>query len=465
MLDLFPPSPSAGADRRPVYSVSQLNREARTLLEKAFPLIWIEGEISNLACPASGHWYFTLKDSQAQVRCAMFRNRNQLLRFRPKDGMHVLARVQISLFEGRGEFQLIVEHLEEAGEGALQRAFEALKLKLQAEGLFDAARKRPLPRWPRRVGVITSPTGAAVRDILSTLQRRWPRLAVCVYPVAVQGAEAVPAIVAALARASARRQEDVLILARGGGSLEDLWAFNDEAVARAICDCAIPVVSGVGHEIDFTIADLAADLRAPTPTAAAELVSQDVAEWLPRTRELEARLALAMRRRLNDGSQRLDGLQQRLQHPGSRIRQMRQRVEELHLRLAYQMQRGLQHDKLRLQRARDNLLRCGPARQLPLLRQQLARAEHGLARLGRQTVAMHRERAHQWVRQLDLVSPLKVLDRGYAIVSDERNCIVQDSSQVSVGERIGVRLARGHLHCRVEESAAEAAPQPPEICD
>ncbi|HKL78459.1 MAG TPA: exodeoxyribonuclease VII large subunit, partial [Gammaproteobacteria bacterium] len=279
----------------PVYTVSRLNHEARGLLESGFPLLWIEGELSNLSRPSSGHMYFTLKDEQAQVRCAMFRGRNRLLRFKPADGTKVLIRAQVSLYVARGEFQLIVEHMEEAGEGALQRAFEELKRKLAAEGLFADELKRPLPTFPRQVGVITSATGAAVRDVLTTLRRRFPALPVVVYPVPVQGQAAAPAIAEALATANRRAECDVLILTRGGGSLEDLWSFNEPEVARAIRTSDLPVVVGVGHEVDVTIADFAADVRAPTPSAAAELVVPDAREWLATLDRLRRRLHGAAR--------------------------------------------------------------------------------------------------------------------------------------------------------------------------
>jgi len=271
---------------RDVYTVSRLNREVRTVLEGSFPLLWVEGELSNLSQPPSGHIYFSLKDEYAQVRCAMFRTRRVHLRFRPENGVHVLARVRVSLYEGRGDFQLVVEHLEPAGEGALRLAFERLKQKLASEGLFDAARKRPIPEFPRQVGLITSAAGAAVRDLLSVLARRYPALPVLIFPVPVQGGEAAEAMVAALRRANARAECDVLILARGGGSMEDLWPFNDETLARAIASSAIPVVTGIGHEIDFTIADFVADQRAATPSAAAELVSPDGVGLLRRSSRL-----------------------------------------------------------------------------------------------------------------------------------------------------------------------------------
>src|SRR5215468_6468104 len=301
------PTPS-----REVYSVSRLNREVRILLERGLGVLWVEGELSNLSQPPSGHWYFSLKDRDAQLRCAMYRLKNSLVGFTPRAGMQLLVRGRISLFEPRGEFQLIVEHLEEAGVGALRREFERLKTRLAAEGLFAQERKRALPRFPRRVGVITSPSGAALHDILHILARRYPPAALLVYPAAVQGAAAAPMLVAALRTASARAECDVLILARGGGSLEDLWAFNDERVARAIHGCALPVVCGVGHEIDFTIADFAADARAPTPSAAAELVVPDRLACLEAIGRSAQRLASGVRRELRVGSATLAALTRRL---------------------------------------------------------------------------------------------------------------------------------------------------------
>ena len=308
----------------------------RLLLESGLPLLWLEGELSNFAAPASGHWYFSLKDSAAQVRCAMWRQRNSAVRFRPKDGMAVLVRARVGLYEPRGEYQLLVEHLEEAGEGALKREFEKLKAKLAAEGLFAAERKRPLPAVPRRIGVVTSPTGAAIHDILRVLRARFPAAAVLLYPTAVQGAAAVPEIVRAIEAASRRNECDVLIIARGGGSLEDLWCFNDERVARAIAACRVPTVSGVGHEVDVTIADFVADLRAPTPSAAALAAVPDKPAWL----ESLASAEHALRRRHGSLPARaarwpLGTLAQRLQisHPGARLVQHAQRLDDLELRM------------------------------------------------------------------------------------------------------------------------------------
>src|SRR5690242_14499013 len=303
----------SAAPPRNILTPSTLNRLVRGLLEDALPLVWIEGELCNVSRPASGHLYFTLKDAGAQVRAAMFRPKSRWLRFRPADGMHVLVRARVGLYEPRGEFQLVAEHMELAGEGALRREFERLKAQLDAEGLFEPSRKRPLPRFARRIGVITSATGAAVRDVLSVLRRRWPLVEVEVLPVPVQGREAPPAIVAMLRKASASGRHDVLLLTRGGGSLEDLMAFSDEAVARAVHASAIPVVSAVGHEIDFSIADFVADLRAATPSAAAELLVPDAVALRRHLGQLAQRLQLLQNRRLQAQTQRIDHLLARLQ--------------------------------------------------------------------------------------------------------------------------------------------------------
>ncbi|MEP6880512.1 MAG: exodeoxyribonuclease VII large subunit, partial [Dokdonella sp.] len=330
---------------RRILTPSGLNRLVHDLLEDALPLIWIEGELSNVARPGSGHLYFTLKDSSAQIRCAMFKPRSTWLPFKPADGTQVLARARVSLYEARGEFQLIVEHMEEAGEGALRREFERLKQKLSAEGLFDADRKRPIPQMPRRIGIITSATGAAVRDVLNVLARRFPLVEVEVLSVPVQGKEAPAAIIAMLDAAAKAGRHDVLLLTRGGGSLEDLWAFNDEALARAIVRSPIPVVSAVGHEIDFSISDFVADLRAPTPSAAAELLVPDVNDLNRRLQHHRDRLLLRLRRRLEASSQRADHLLSRLnlQRPNLRLARGGERLKLLQARLMLM----LRHDRER----------------------------------------------------------------------------------------------------------------------
>ena len=447
-------APSGSASAVPpadVFTVSRLNREARMLLERGLGTLWIEGEVSNLSRPGSGHWYFSLKDEAAQVRCAMFRSRNLLVRFPVRDGTHVLARGRVSLYEPRGEFQLVVEHLEEAGEGLLRRRFEELKQRLAAEGLFDVRHKQPLPRLPRRIGVITSPTGAAVRDILHVLRRRFPAVPVLLYPVAVQGTAAAGEIAQAIALAARRRDCDVLILARGGGSLEDLWAFNDEAVARAMHACPIPIVSGVGHEVDFTIADFVADERAPTPSGAAERVVPDRAEWLRSLEATDRRLALAARRRLSDARHALSLREQHLSrvHPGTVLRQHAQRLDELEGRLRRAGRAGLDRARGRLTAAQSLLTRASPALRVAALKLRLSAACRGLAHGVRGSLVAQRRRFELAARALDAVSPLATLDRGYAIVADASGRVLQDAAMLRPGDRITARLARGRVTAQV----------------
>ena len=437
---------------REVYTPSSLTRFVRDLLEDALPLIWVEGEISNFSKPASGHLYFTLKDGGAQVRCAMFKPRSTWLRFKPADGMHVLARVRVSLYEARGEFQLIVDSLEQAGEGALQRAFEQLKARLAAEGLFDAHLKRALPRFPRRIGVITSPTGAAIRDVLSVLQRRYPLAEIEILPVPVQGREAPPAIVAALRAASEGKRHDVLLLTRGGGSLEDLWAFNDEAVARAIRASPVAVVSAVGHEIDFTIADFAADLRAPTPSAAAELLVPDALDLLRILARDRQRLAQRMQRSLESRTQRLDHLLARLnaQRPQARLARADERLQMLRQRLQRYLGDKRERDSSRLANARSRLLAQHP---LALLGRAGERAETARERLRRSLhvdIERRSARLGELARTLHAVSPLATLDRGYAILLAADGRVVRSVTQAPPGAALRARVADGVLDLRVD---------------
>jgi exodeoxyribonuclease VII large subunit len=438
-----------------VYSVSRLNREARILLEGGLPLLWVMGEISNFSQPSSGHWYFTLKDAQAQVRCAMFRNRNQVLGLRPQNGMQVQARVRVSLYEPRGEFQLIAEQMQPAGEGALRLAFEALKARLAAEGLFDASLKRPLPAYPHSIGVITSPTGAALRDILHVLNRRYPLARVVLYPVPVQGVDATPQIVQALQLAGARKECDVLILARGGGSLEDLWPFNEEIVARAVRACPLPVVSGVGHEIDFTITDFVADLRAPTPSAAAESVVPDGSDLLRRFDQSRQRLSTLARHRLERAGTRLGQLEHRLAqcHPEQRLQRQRQRLDESEMRLRRAVGYRLESAGHRLTGARTRLWAERPHLRLKHAQERLERMQHSLdSSIDRRLIERSRQLAALG-RALAAVSPLGTLERGYAIVrrvADQR--VVQDATQAPVGTRLRVRLHHGQLTCQVEDA-------------
>jgi exodeoxyribonuclease VII large subunit len=444
---------------RDVYSVGRLNREARMLLEAGLPTLWVEGEISNFAAPASGHWYFSLKDRDAQIRCAMFRTRNMAVGFRPRDGQHLVARGRVSLYEPRGDYQLIVEMLEDAGEGALKREFEKLRARLNAEGLFDTARKRPLPALPKRIGVITSPTGAAIRDILHILARRYPAAPVLIYPVPVQGEAAPMAIAHALELANLRADCDVLILARGGGSLEDLWSFNDERVARAIFASRIPVVSGVGHEIDFTIADFVADVRAPTPSGAAELVVPDGRELLARLRAQHGRLALAMSRQLTHAAQQHAHLLRRLQqvHPGTRMTQRAQRLDEIELRLGQAVLRTLQARRVQLQGFAGRLQRVHAGVHVLRLTGLVGDLGARLAAAATRQVERQRQRLALAQRGLDAVSPLAVLARGYAVVTTTGGAVLQDAAAVRPGEEITVRLARGSVSARVIEAQKKGA--------
>ncbi|MBT2116838.1 exodeoxyribonuclease VII large subunit [Dyella sp. LX-66] len=447
------PAPDAPTPpSRHILTPSTLNRLVRDLLEDALPLVWIEGELSNVARPASGHLYFTLKDANAQVRCAMFRPKAIGLRFRPADGAHVLVRARVGLYEPRGEFQLVAEHMEPAGEGALQREFEQLKARLDAEGLFDRSRKRPLPAFARRIGVITSATGAAVRDVLSVLSRRWPLAEVDVLPVPVQGREAPPAIVSMLRRASASGRYDVLLLTRGGGSLEDLWAFNDEQVARAVHASAVPVVSAVGHEVDFSIADFVADLRAPTPSAAAELLVPDAQALERHLRQLRQRLATLQQRRLHALIQRTDHLLARLQaqRPQARLQRDHERLSHLRHRLATAMRDTLREDSRRLERNHARLLTRHPRHHLPLYTQQLAQQQRRLHQAITRILERHRATLTQTGRALHAISPLATLDRGYAILFDEQGHVIRSATSVTPDERVRAKLADGELMLKNE---------------
>jgi exodeoxyribonuclease VII large subunit len=464
MADSWPDDDApAAAPTREILSITQLNATARALLERGLGSVWLEGEISNLARPASGHWYFSLKDEGAQVRCAMFRNRSLLVRFPVRDGVRVLARGRVSLYEARGEFQVVIEHLEEAGEGALRRRFEELKRRLMAEGLFDAGRKQPLPTLPRRIGIVTSPTGAALRDVLHILQRRFPVVPVLIYPVSVQGEAAPREIVQALQLADSRRDCDVLIVARGGGSLEDLMAFNDEAVARAIAACSIPVISGVGHETDSTIADFVADERAPTPSGAAERAVPDSAEFLRVYAALERALAQSMRRRLLALGQSLQQSQRALQQlsPRARLQQHAQRLDELEQRLQRVIRHRLERSQLRLASAKALLARSSPARRLAPMQQRLQVAQRRLPAAIQRRLVEAREHFERTARTLHAVSPLATLERGYAIVTDSDSRVITDAVRLAPGTRIAARVARGVVLATVDAVTPGAdAPAP-----
>ncbi|QJD30298.1 exodeoxyribonuclease VII large subunit [Methylococcus geothermalis] len=444
-----------------VYTVSRLNREARITLSGHFGTVWVEGEVSNVAAPASGHLYFTLKDAEAQVRCAMFRGSGRLLGFKPANGDHVLARAQVGLYEPRGDYQLIVDLLEEAGDGALQRAFEALKKRLDAEGLFDPARKKPIPRFPACIGVITSPTGAAIRDILTVLARRYPAATVIVFPATVQGSEAPAELVRALQRADASGWCDVLLLARGGGSLEDLWAFNDESLARAIVACRTPVVTGIGHEVDFTIADFAADLRAPTPSAAAESVTPDRIDLANRLQRLASQLRRSFRGRLERVQQRLDFVERRLlqSHPRQRLERQAQRLAELRHRLARNAAVRFNLQRQRLQGMALRLVRHDPDQRVKRLAEKLGTLDSRLRRSASLLLERRSERLGTLGQRLDTVSPLATLARGYSIaLRAADNTVVHSWEDIQPGEILYTRLAEGSLLSRVEKAEPGGLP-------
>lgn len=437
---------------RDILTPSRLNALVRELVEDAFPLVWLEGELSNVSRPASGHVYFTLKDAAAQVRCAMFRMKAMRLRFRPADGAHVLVRARVSLYEARGEFQLVVEHMEEGGEGALRREFERLKAKLAAEGLFDAAAKRTLPRFPRRVGVLTSPSGAAVRDVLSVLARRNPLVAIDVLPVPVQGTGAAAQIAAMLAAAARSGRYDVLLLTRGGGSLEDLMCFNDEALARAIRASAVPVVSAVGHEIDFTIADFVADLRAATPSAAAELLAPDLDDVRRELARRAARIDQYMERRLEATMQKLDALGARLQARGpvGRLTLARTRLVGLGPRLERALRSALRERRQRLETARARHSRCDPRQRLVHSRERLVSLSGRLSRCTSAAVSRARSALATCARGLHAVSPLATLGRGYAILKDAGSGhVVASVAQARQDARLRALLRDGELELQV----------------
>ena len=437
---------------RDIYSVTRLNREVRAVLEGSFPMLWVQGEISNLARPASGHIYFSLKDKHSQVRCAMFKNRLRLLKFDPNNGMEILARANVGLYEGRGEFQLIMEYIEPAGEGALQRAFEELKQRLNKEGLFEDGHKQTIPTFPSSIGVITSASGAAIRDILQVLERRYPLACVIIYPVPVQGESSAEKIVEALHLADLRRECDVIILARGGGSLEDLWSFNEEIVARAIYENTLPVVSGVGHEIDITITDFVADKRAPTPSAAAELVSPNLSELRNSLGQHELLLSRHIQHKLAQASQALKQLDLRLPHPERQLQGIAQRVDDVSLRMQQAIKSSFAHKRAELLEISSEINHFNPLQILRLNRERCqflyGQLRNSLSHLMKNATGRMQHSAHA----LHTLSPLATLERGYAIVSHgDKNTIVRDARHLKSGETINTRLARGEVESLVQK--------------
>jgi len=442
-------------DVPPVLTVTRLLAGARVALERGLGVVWVGGEISNLYRAASGHCYFTLKDASAQVRCTLYRMKAQHVDFELADGQAVELRALASIYEQRGEFQLNVDAIRRAGVGALYERFLALKRRLEQAGWLADERKRPLPAMPRVVGIITSPRGAAVRDVLTTLARRWPRIRVIIYPTAVQGTGSAADIVRALATANRHGLADVLILCRGGGSLEDLWSFNEEAVARAIVESRLPIVCGVGHETDVTIADLVADCRAATPTAAATLVVPDVWEARERARHDARRLCRAAAYAIGQARQRLDLAEQRLVHPSERLAAQRERLCSLAGRLRTAGGRALRQDQVMLHTLRQRLLR--EMRIPPDRKRGLAQARVMLARAGRRHLDVHAALYARLAASLSHLNPDAVLSRGYAIVSTAAGAIVTDASSLAPGDAIEVRVARGGASARVERVDPETS--------
>ncbi|KKD62363.1 exodeoxyribonuclease VII large subunit [Grimontia sp. AD028] len=434
-----------------IYTVSRLNAEVRLLLENEMGIVWLVGEISNLTMATSGHWYFTLKDRQAQVKCAMFKGNNRRVTFKPSNGNQVLVRARLSLYEPRGDYQIIVESMQPEGDGLLQQQFEKLKMQLSAEGLFAASQKKPLPEQPKRVGVITSSTGAALHDILHVLKRRDPSLPVVIYPTQVQGKDAAIQIAQAIGRANSRNECDVLIVGRGGGSLEDLWCFNEEIVARTIAASSIPIVSAVGHEVDVTIADFVADVRAPTPSAAAELVSRDTSIRDQQLLQRTDRLAHAFSRHLSRSQEWLIRLQHRLamQHPKAQLQQQSQQFDELERRLHQSMRYKLQTEAQRLDRAAQKLERHSPANQIPGQKAQLGYVEQRLIEAMRRQLRQQQHALALQMETLDAVSPLATLARGYSITRNDKGEVIRSASSLKSGDQIRSTFGDGEIQSTV----------------
>ncbi len=436
-----------------IFTVSSLNAEVRLLLENEMGIVWLVGELSNLSMPVSGHWYFTLKDSRAQVKCAMFRGNNRRVTFKPANGTQVLVKARLSLYEPRGDYQLIIESMQPEGDGRLQQQFEQLKMNLAAEGLFAQSLKKTLPEQPKRVGIITSKTGAALHDILNVLQRRDPSLPVVIYPTMVQGEGSAISIAQAIGRANARQECDVLIVGRGGGSLEDLWAFNEEIVARTIAASQIPIISAVGHEVDVTIADFVADMRAPTPSAAAELVSRDNSHQTQKINQKTQQLTHSVRQYLSDRRRHLTQLQHRLerQHPQLRLNQQSQRLDDASSRLERAMKNYIVHHRQHLNRNEHKLALHSPVQTLKQQANRLERVESRLHDAMDRRLLTARHQLAMAAEKLETVSPLATLGRGYSITRDSKGKVIRDTNQVSHGDTITTKVANGEIQSVVSK--------------
>jgi len=432
-----------------VYTVSDLNREARYLLEENFPAVLVEGELSNIAMPASGHWYFTLKDENAQVRCAMFRGRNQYVKIKPKEGMQIQLKGKLSLYEGRGDYQLIVSSISPLGEGALRIAFDALKNKLHGEGLFNNEFKQPIPTLPKHIGVITSPTGAAIRDIISVLNRRFPSIPVTILPVPVQGNEAAPAMINAIKLANEKqgclKEIDVLIIGRGGGSLEDLWAFNDEKLARTIFDSKLPIISAVGHEVDFTIADFVADVRAATPSAAAELLSPDQDEFLAIYAAYQIQLGNILKNKVEQLRQSLNWLKKQIKHPGRRLQEQAQKLDDLEIKMRRELHFNLIQNKNIIKELTHGLIKNSPINMIREQRQQNIYLSASLHKATLKSLQDARYKFADLSRALNNLSPLNILSRGYSMTYNSNGELMTNANSVTPGDRLRTRLHQDEI--------------------
>ena len=434
-----------------IISVSEINRRAKSILEENFPFVWIQGEVSNFFSAASGHWYFSLKDESSEIRCAMFANKSHRITFEPKDGDHLVLNGTLSIFEGRGQYQIIVEHIELAGEGALLKAFEELKKKLLTEGLFDDSLKKKLPSYPRSIAVVTSPDGAVIQDIINVLSRRSPFFNLTVVPTLVQGEKAAPLICEALNKASNLENIDLIILARGGGSIEDLWAFNNEEVARAIVNCPIPLVSAVGHETDFTISDFVADIRAPTPSIAAEIISQPYSELKETLEGYQSYLLKSVESQFDSQRTRITNLIKRIRHPGDKLREIGQKVDYLETALIQEMHQKVSFKKNQLNLTQLSLQQNSPQNKVKEAKVYLQNASKDLLKAFKLKIERKNKLLGELVATIEAVSPLSVLARGYSIISTEpEGKILSSSNQVKIGQTISAVLNKGSIKAEVK---------------
>ena len=434
-----------------IISVSEINKRAKSILEENFPFVWIQGEVSNFFSAASGHWYFSLKDESSEIRCAMFTNKNHHITFEPKDGDHLVLNGTLSIFEGRGQYQIIVEHIELAGEGALLKAFEELKKKLQLEGLFDDSIKRQLPAYPKNIAVVTSPDGAVIQDIINVLDRRSPFLDLTVVPTLVQGEKAAPLICDALNKVGKLKKVDVVILARGGGSIEDLWAFNNEEVARAIVNCPTPIISAVGHETDFTISDFVSDLRAPTPSIAAEIISQPYSELIETLEGYQNYISRSVISQIDLQRTQITNLIKRIRHPGDKLREISQKLDYVETALIQNINQEISFKKNGLNLKDLSLQQNSPQNKIKETKVYLQNASKDLLKALKLEIERKSTVLAEIVATLQAVSPLSVLSRGYSIISTEPDGkILSSSNQVEIGQTISAILSKGSIKAEIK---------------